>query len=161
MGARQVNQMQSAKMGTVALIVTNEAQPSLIETFSDDHEIALFEAALQTDEPRPLEIVYDMRSQRSREDEEFGDYVEELLSQSFVRKEIQEHGLQWLKSKIKIEQFQKSEKEATKVIAGYAFKLFEADRNRTEFTLAGPSAKVHIRVFVVAKEKAALTSKAA
>ena len=44
---------------------------------------------------------------------------------------------------------QRSEKEATTVIAGYAFKLFMENPKRTEFLLAGPAAKVRIRVFTL------------
>jgi hypothetical protein len=140
--------MISSKIGTVALIVRYDGNiPSLVETFSDDREIELFEAALSTGESNPLDSVYEMRARQAKEDEEFGDYVEELLCQPFVKPEIMEHGVQWLKSKMKIEQYQKCELEATKVIAGYAFKLYQEDPQKVDFLLAGPAAKVRVRVF--------------
>ena len=142
--------MRSMKVGTVALIVRSDGTaPTLIETLSDDREIAMLEAALGSGENDPLEPVYSLRARQAKEDQEFGDYVEELLSQPFVRPEIQEHGIQWLKSKIRIEQYQKCEGEATQVIANYAFKLFLENPKRTEFFLAGPAAKVRIRVFML------------
>jgi len=141
------------KTGTVALIVglqsgtSKSGEPVLIEALSDDREIETLEKALTTGNEAPLETVLELRSRQSREDEEFGDYVEDLLSQPFVRPEIQEHGVQWLKSKIRIEQFQRSETEAMRVIAEYAFKLFLQDRDKTDFLLASAAAQVRIRVF--------------
>jgi hypothetical protein len=81
------------------------------------------------------------------EEGEFGDYVEELLSQPFVGTEIQEHGVQWLKSKIRIERYQRTETDAAKVIAEYAMKVVSEDPDKTDFFLAGPNTMVRIRVF--------------
>ncbi len=141
------------RIGTVALIVRFDGgeSPSLIDSISDDREIAALQAALDQGENDPLETVYQMRARQAKEDEEFGDYVEELLSQPFVRPEIQDHGLQWLKSKIRIEEYQRTESDATRVIADYAFKLYMEDRRRTDFVLAGPVAKVRIRIYEVVK----------
>jgi hypothetical protein len=143
--------MRSSKIGTVALIVRldGDQAPNLVEKFSDDREIAAFETAMKAGDADPLSTVYTMRDRQAKEDEEFGDYVEELLSQPFVRPEIQEHGVQWLKSKIRIEQFQKCEREATQIIADYAFRLFSENPSRTDFFLAGPAAKVRIRIFTL------------
>jgi hypothetical protein len=146
--------LKNPKIGTVALIINPKGDPELLDQFSDDREISILEAAFATQEPDPLSIVYSMRQKQCQEDEEFGDYVEELLSQPFVRPEVQEHGVQWLRSKIRIEEYQKCESQATKVIAEYAFKLFKEDPNRTEFILAGPAAKVRIRVFLVPERDA-------
>jgi hypothetical protein len=97
--------------------------------------------------------VYENRERQKREDEEFGDYVEELLSQPFIRSEIQEHGVQWLKSKIRIEQFQRCEQEPTAVIAQYALKVIRDNPEATDFLLAGPISKVRVRVFEMKTEK--------
>lgn len=140
----------TTKMGTVALIVQRDGQDLLlVENIADDREIEIFESALQKGENTPLESIYQSRLRQEKEDEDFGNYVEDLLSQPFVRPEIQEHGVQWLKSKIRIEQFQKSEREAAKIIADYAFKLYQENPSRTDFFLAGPAAKVRIRIFVI------------
>jgi len=142
------------KIGTVVLVIhKHENAYKLIETFSNDQEITLFEEAFNRNHSDPLRVVLEYRSQQKQEDEAFGDFVENLLSQPFLRQEIQHHGIEWLKSKIKIEQFQKNEEEATAVIAHYAFRLFEEDRNRPEFFLVGPKAKVRIRVFTVTSEQ--------
>jgi hypothetical protein len=154
------------KTGTVALIVGHRpgepptGDPVLVEALSDDREIEALERAVRAGNEAPLVTVYELRSRQSREDEEFGDYVEELLSQPFVRPEIQEHGVQWLKSKIRIEQFQRSETEAMRVIADYAFKLFLQDRNKTDFLLASAAAQVRIRVFWLKAEEPAQSNAA-
>jgi hypothetical protein len=57
--------------------------------------------------------------------------------------------VQWLKSRIRIEQFQEDEKEAAKVIAEYAFKIFSEETALRDFFLAGPKAQVRVRVIVV------------
>lgn len=138
------------KIGTVALVVRYDHQlPTLIDSFCDDREIAMLEAALEHGLDNPLSTVYQYRERQAKEDEDFGNYVEELLSQPFIRPEIQEHGLQWLKSKLRIEQYQKSEKEATQVITEYAFKLFRENPQQDDFILASPAAKVRIRIFKV------------
>ena len=145
------------KVATVALVVDyGRSAPSLIDIISDDHEIRLLESAYKHGETDPLELVYAHRVKQAQEDDEFGNYVEELLSQPFVRTEIQDHGVQWLKSKLRIEQYQKSEAEAAKVIATYALKIIEEDRAKTDFFLAGPTTMVRVRVFETkALEKAA------
>lgn len=143
-------------MGTVALIIAPEKkEPVLVDCISDESEIAVFQAALEKGETDPLAVVYTKRERQAREEEDFGDYVEELLSRPFVRPEIQHHGLQWLKSKLRIEEFQRSEKEATSIIAQYAFKLYQEQPSRTDFILAGPNAQVRIRIFEVCTRRKA------
>ncbi len=149
--------MKHNKLGTVALVVRYDdrnPEPVLVEKFSDDHEIATFEAAVQAGANDPVATVYQLRARQAKEDEEFGNYVEDLLSQPFVRPEIQEHGVQWLKSKIRIEEFQKCEAEATQIIAEFALKVFRDDQTRREFVLAGPVAKVKIKIFLMSEKSA-------
>lgn len=138
------------RMGTVALIIgMQDKNACLIDILSDDREIEQLAVSLQQGESDPLEAVYSFRDRQTREDDDFGNYVEELLSKPFVRPEIQEHGVNWLKSKIRIEKHQKTETEAAKVIADYAFKVFSENPDKTDFTLAGPHAQVRIRVFIL------------
>jgi hypothetical protein len=142
------------RTGTVAIVVSydeSQKNPVLVDRISDDREIAALEVALKTGEEAPLEAIYAMRKKQLQEDEDFGDYVEDLLSKPFVRQEVMEHGVQWLKSKIRIEEYQRTEAEATRVIADYAFKVFLEDPERKDFMLAGPAAKVRIRVFTLPK----------
>jgi hypothetical protein len=121
----------------------------LVDTLSDDLEIGAYEQALVQGTDDPLSVVYEVRSKRAEEDEEFGDYVEELLSKPFVPPEVQDHGVQWFRSKNRIEQFQKAETEARSVIAEFAFKIFQSDPTRTDFVLASPNAEVRVRVFLL------------
>jgi hypothetical protein len=142
------------KVATVAIVVrypqdavSSAAASSLVEVLSDEHEIHLLESSFKSGETDPLKVVHDFRQRQSEEEGEFGNYVEELLSQPFVGPEIQEHGVQWLKSKIKIEKYQKTEIDAAKIIADYAMKVVAEDPEKTDFFLAGPSTMVRIRVF--------------
>lgn len=141
------------KVGTVALIVRyHEKTPVLVESLSDDREIAELQQAVELGHQDPLQHVYQQRERQVKEDEEFGNYIEELLSQPFIRPEVQDHGVQWLKSKMRIEQYQKSEREATQVISDYAFKLYIENPDRKEFYLAGPTSKVLVRIFPIKRE---------
>ncbi len=144
--------MSAPRMGTVALAVRREQdQLILLDHFSDEREIAAVEEALRSGDSNPLDAAYLVRERRSIEDEEFGNYVEDLLSRPCVRPEVQDHGVQWLKSKIKIERFQKSEREASTVIADYAFRLYQEDPAKVDFILAGPAAQVRVRIFEIPK----------
>ncbi len=142
------------KVGTVALVVGyKEKKAVLLDYFSDDREIAVFESALYSGENKPLQYVYQVRKQTQKEDEEFGNYIEELLSRPFIKPDIQEHGVKWLKSKLRVEQYQKTEAEAAQVIAEYAFKLFQENPARKEYFLAGATAQVKIRVFTLEHDR--------
>lgn len=135
------------KLSTLALVVCmRDDRPVLIDSLSDHHEIALLESAIQAQESDPLGVVYQVRERRQREDEAFGDYVEELLSQPCVRDEIRQHGLQWLRSQIRIERFRDAELEAARTIASFAFEIFRDDAKRDDFILSGPQASIRIRV---------------
>lgn len=135
------------RVGTVALVVRAGASPELVEVLSDDREIDELERALLLGERDPIAHVHEFRSRQSHEDEEFGDYVEELVSQPFVKSEIVEHAVAWLKSKVKIERYRSVEVEATQVIAKYAFELYRNEPGRRDFFLAGHHSRVRVRVF--------------
>ncbi len=139
------------KIGTVALIIAPGPEPRLLESISDELEIATLEVALNSGSEDPLQAVYEVRAKRSSEDEDFGNYVEGLLSKPFMPDEVRQHGVQWFKSKNRIEQFQKAEGEARAVITDFAFKLFKSEPSRQEFVLASSAAEVRVRVFVLKK----------
>ena len=122
---------------------------SWVETFSDEREISALEQAIQSGNPFPLQSVYDFRARAEREDAEFGDYVEDLLCQKAVRPEVQSHGVAWLRSKMKIEQFRQQEREAAEVIANFALAKYKEDPGLEDFVLAGPGVQVRIRIFKV------------
>ena len=138
------------KTSTVALILTLEGENSShVETLSDDAEIQFLETVIREGEPAVLERLYEQRKQLVKQENEFGDYLEDLLSQPFLNPEIQQHAVRWLKSKIRIEEFQKTEKEAAKIIAEYAYKIFRSDPSKTDFLLASPNSEVRIRIFLI------------
>ena len=138
------------KAATLALAVrVDDGKPTLIDAFSDRQEIHLLEASLAQGMDDPLKTIYDHRVEQTLEDEKFSDYVEDLLSHPFVKPEIQEHGVQWLKSKIRIDRYQGEETEAAKVIAQFAFTMFCKDPTRTELVLEGPSSQVMVKIVVV------------
>jgi len=146
------------RSGTVALIVQTDPtthQTKLVDQISDDREIEAVEKAITGGDPAVLEKIYVARAKQIEEEEKFGDYVEDLITQPFVRQEIREHGVQWLKSKLRIEQFRQNEEDASRVIAGFAFQVFLENQELRDFLLAGPSAQVRIRVFVLPPVKSA------
>lgn len=140
------------KTGTVALIVHTqgpESKPTVLETLSDDQEIQWIEQKITEPHLAVVDELKKLRETKSLEEEQFGDYVEGLLSQPFVAPAIREQGMQWLHSKIKIEKFRKSEREAAQVIAEFAIKFFAENPQCEDFYLMGPSAKVRVRIFKV------------
>ena len=138
------------KIGTVALVVRFDGpQPVLLEILSDDTEIKLIEEVIRKGESEPLKRLQQLRTQQQAEDETFGDYVEQLLVHPFLKPELREHGLNWFHSKLRIERFRKNEAEAAKVIAEYALKIYQDIPDRKEFILAGPKAKVQVKIFPI------------
>jgi hypothetical protein len=132
---------------TIALVVTrHQGEMVLADTLTSGEEILELELAMMNHEVDPLKRVRDYRSKQASEEEEFADFVEGLLSQPFVKPEVQEHAVQWFKSRAKIESFQKAEDDASKVIANYAFQIYCSDPSKTDFLLAGPKAKVRVRI---------------
>ncbi len=143
------------KASTVALIVQSSPQGDveLLDVLSDEKEINILENQVGQGQKNPLKQVYDYRTQQEREDQEFADYVEDLLSQPFIKPEIQQHGVQWLKSKIRIEQYQKQEADAARIIAQYALKVFAEDSKKTDLMLASVKAQVRVKIFVVSQDQ--------
>jgi len=143
-----------SRTGTVALVVRRESGcPILVDQISDDEEIHQLEASIRGGDSTALEDVYLARDERAEEEERFGDFVEALITQPFVKPDVLEHGVQWLRSKIKIERFQRSEREATRVIAQYAFQVYSENPELKDFLLSGPSAQVRIRILELPVEK--------
>jgi hypothetical protein len=143
----------------ITLVVRLEdPDPTLVETLTSLDEILELEMALMKQPDDPLKPVQEYRQKQIAESEEFADFVEGLLSQPFVKPEVQEHAIQWFKSRMKIEAYQKAEDEASRIIAQYAFQVYVGDRQKTDFFLTGPKAKVRIRVIelpAMASQKAA------
>jgi len=136
-----------SRTGTVALVVRIESgSPILLDQISDDRELEILDRCVKEGSSRALEEVYLQRDRVVEEEEQFGDFVEALITQPYVKPEILEHGVQWLRSKVKIEEFQRQEREATRVIANYAFQVFAENQDLREFMLSGPSAQVQIKV---------------
>lgn len=144
------------KTGTVALLIdaqTPTDKPQLVETISDDQEIQWLEKCIETGNENPMEILQSLRVARRQAEDEFGDYVEGLLSQPFLAPEVRKHGVHWMQSKLKIEKFKKNEIEAAQVIADFALRVFSENSKCTDFYLMGPNAKVRIRIFKLEKSK--------
>lgn len=142
--------MKPQNQPTIALVVSlREGQPVLEETLTSVEEMLELELALLSEDPDPVERVRYLRSKHRTEEEEFADFVENLLSQPFVKPDVQEHAVQWFKSRAKIESYQRAEDEAARVIAEYAFQVYSGDPEKTDFLLSGPKAKVRVRVIQV------------
>ena len=141
---------KAPKMGTVAIILTqDEDVDHWIDTFSDEREISVLEGAIEKGESFPLEKVYALREVQEEEDSEFGDFVENLLSNQCTRSEVQAHGVAWLKSKIRIEKFKKQEQDAAEVIAQYALKKYQQQPDLKDFILSGQGVEVRVKIFSV------------
>jgi hypothetical protein len=138
------------KAATIALAVEfKNNKPVLLETLADSREIGILESSLELRVGDPLRKVYEFREEQTREDEEFSNYVEDLLSKPFLKTEIQTHGVRWLKSRIRIEKLQKEEILAADVIARYALQILSHEKELRDFCLAGANAHVRVRVFVL------------
>ena len=136
------------KIGIVALVVRfDQTQPVLLEAVSNENEIAALDTAIQAGSSDPLAVMHSYREKSQREDEEFGDYVEGILTQPFLKPEVRDHALAWFQSKLKIETFNRQEIEATKVIAQYALKILLEHPDRRDFVLTGNQAAVRVRIF--------------
>jgi hypothetical protein len=150
------------RINTIAIVLSHPDNsgdvPSVVTTLSDEREIESVEAAVRSGSADPLEEIRERREREQKEEDEFGDYVEGLLSKPFLHPDVREHGVQWLKSKIRIEQFQKTEAEAAKVIAEYALGLFLKDPDQVDFVLAGPSAQVRVRIIQLNRSNQALAA---
>lgn len=148
--------MKVIEQPTIALIVSsNDSKaPTLCEALTSADEILELELAVMNADPDPLKRVYDFRNKQAMDDEEFADFVEGLISQPFVKPEVQEHAVQWFKSRAKIEAYQKAEDDASRVIAMYAFEIYQNNPTKTDFYLAGPKAKVRIRVIELKEQDA-------
>jgi len=139
------------KSTTLGIIVANPegSKPLLLDTLLNNYEMILFEKALKEGSLNPLQDVYEFRTRQSAQDDEIGNYVERILSNPFLSPHLQEQGVRWLKSKIKLENFEKTEKKAAQVIAEYACKIFETDPHKTEFLLSSTTSQVLIRIFLL------------
>lgn len=139
---------------TVALIVRKDGSSTvLMEAVSDEREIALLETLDQFEDV--VDRLREFRERQRVEDEDFGNYVEALVSKPFVSSEVQQQGLQWLKSKMRIETYEQNEREAVQVIARYALSIYQADPTREDFLLAGPRSQVRVRIFALSRNAAA------
>lgn len=135
------------RVGTVALVVRpTDGSHVLLDAISDEEEIARLQSALEKGETEPLRAVYEYRQDRVKEEERFGDYVEELLSQPAASLQIQKQGADWFRSRARIDEYRRVEIEATRVIARYAYEVFLEDPRRREFVLAAEKGQVRIRI---------------
>lgn len=148
--------MRDKSAGTIAIVVKLEENvPVLIDAFSDDTEIVWLEKAIMDGAGDPLRDVYERRASQRLEDEEFANYVEELLSQPFLDPKIQEHGVQWFRARHRIEMHEQNEREAKAAIVQYAMDIFAENLSLTEFELNGNQSKVRIKIHVLDRSKQA------
>ena len=138
------------KTNIIALVVSEtEEKIVLKETLHDESEIEILKNSIKKGSSAPLEAVYQFRAEKDEKENEFADHVEGLLCNPFLKSEVQEHAIQWFRSRIKIENFQKIEREAASVIAKYACEIFNSNRFRDDFLLSTKKTSVRIRVFML------------
>jgi hypothetical protein len=127
-----------------------EASPSLLpilETLVDPSEIQLLESSFRAQAQDPLQEVYRYRAYLEQQDEAFGEEVEALLSRPFIQPQVRAQGLRWLRAKMKIDQFQKKEQEAARVIAEYAYRIFEKNPQQVQFQIQSKHLSVDVKIF--------------
>ncbi len=134
------------KTHTIALIVTHSG----FDILQDEYEIECLENALRRGERDPLQEIIHRRTLLDQKESLQADYIEELLSRPFVRPSLQQQGVLWFKSKMKLDVHREAENEAAKVIADYAYQIYQTNPARTDFLLAGPRSQVRIRIFSLA-----------
>ena len=151
MGRRKESIVMVVRSGTVVLLlaVEPEGAPVLLESLSDERELEFVESALQEGHPDPVWALRYRRKVQTKEDEEFADYIETLVSEPHCKIEVQDHAAQWFQSRIELEKFKKTECEARRIIAEFALKVYLDDPSRTDFVLSAPSAEVHVKIRVV------------
>ena len=143
------------KTNQLVLVVEQQRDEQVLrDSFSDQDEIDLLLEAISQKEKNPLEIVHRFRQNRAREEEEFGDTVEALLLRPFLNMEIREHGINWFRSRIRMEEFRKTEENARKILTSYAFVLFQSNPELKDFTLQGRVAAVQVCVVDLALAEA-------
>lgn len=148
--------MREKTTGTIAIVVRMEDEtPVLIDAISDDSEIVWLERAISEGTGDPLRDVYEKRATQRLEDEEFANYVEDLLSQPFLDPKIQEHGVQWFKARHRIEVHEQNERDAKAGIVQYAMEIFADNKSLTEFELNGNESKVRVKIHVLERDKQA------
>lgn len=152
------------RTSTLAILISNHQEslgetPVVVDTLFDEEEIGFLEAGLREGDTHILQRIYEHRAKQALSDEEFGNYIEDLLSQPFVKADARKHGIQWLKSKIRSDEFHKLEKEAAQVITEYAFRIFLKDRHRTDFFLLTEKSQVRVRLFFLPETSLANAAK--
>lgn len=138
----------------VLLIVSQEAEKLiLIEALSDSREIEFLKKALQKgvpgETPTLMKALEAFRIVRDRDDELFADHVESLLCKPFLKPKIRENCLDWLKSRARIEDLGRREREATRVIGEFAYRLLLQTPDLQDFALQSPKAEVRVEVLKV------------
>jgi hypothetical protein len=140
---------------TIAIILAyDQGRTVHIETLSDKDEIESLAEALDFGTQDPLNLIYEQRKVQEQLEVDFEDYVEALLTRPFLNLAIQSQGVQWFKSRIKIQEFKKSEEAAADVIAEHALKIYHKDPSQTDFFLMAKNSQVRVRVFLLPESKA-------
>ena len=94
-----------------------------------------------------IKTLEDYRDKKEKENQQFEDYVEQLLSHPFLKPEIEKHALSWMHSKIRVEAYEQEERKAARVIGNYAFQLFQKSPQQSEFLLNGKDSEVRVFVY--------------
>ncbi len=140
------------KTHTIALVISAPEPPGTpfepsFEVLHDEEEIEYFERATQQGSSEAMREILSRRAVLNEQEEMQADYIEEVLSRPFNNTTIQEQGLLWFKSKIKMESHRKAESEAAQMIAEYAFHIYQLNPSRTDFTLSGSKSQVRVKIF--------------
>lgn len=135
------------RTGTVAIILAVEnGEEVWMDTVSDETEIQLLEQAIHKGVQEPLQILLHHRTNTLQKDENFGDFVENLLVKQRVSEDMKKHGVAWFESWHRIREYKKQEKEAAQTIAEFGLKIYQRDPSLKDFQIEAPGSKVRIRI---------------
>ncbi len=136
------------KSCTIILIVSDSnTSIKLIDFIYSDSEIERLESLIQAHTFDPLHQVYQFRASEHQKLNQFADQIEQLITQPCQKVSLIESGVHWLRSLIKLEKYQQTEKQAAMVLAHFAYQLFQKDPNNKAFELSGLTNTVKIKVY--------------
>lgn len=140
---------QNDSSHVLLLVSQSDGKLVLLDALSDSREIEFMKKAVEKHTPDLVRALDAFRIVREREEELFGDHVESLLCKPFLKPKIRQNCLDWLKSRARIEDLGRREREATRVIGEYAYRVLIQSPELQDFALQSERAEVRVEVLKV------------
>jgi hypothetical protein len=144
---------------TLALVVRKrEKKIEWLDTLSQESEILFFEALLGAGVQDPLLDLAVKREQERQSEDDFANYVEDLVVKPGLKPEVREQAVQWFYSRIRIEKYEAQEKQAAAVVARVALQLYQEHPAQVDFTLSSERSEIRVKIFDLGRVQASLAS---